>query len=99
MNPENVRSHLRQQYEKEYHDMFAEADFVARRATVKFLDKGIRAMNCTSSYPMNMENYPNLEMWYIHHKPIAVAAGLGKMGVHHLVVHERFGSMMSLSSI
>ncbi len=99
MNPENVRSPLRQQYEMEYHDMFAEADHVARRATARFAAKGIRAMNCTSSYPMNMENFPNLEMWYIHHKPIAVAAGKGMMGVHHLVVHEKFGPMMSLSSI
>ncbi len=99
MNPENVRNPLRQQYELEYHNMFAEADHVARRATAMLAEKGIRAIDCCSSYPMNMENYPNLEMWYIHHKPIAVAAGKGKIGVHHLVVHERFGAMMALSSI
>ncbi len=99
MNPENIRSPYRQQYEMEYHHMYAEVDHVARRATAKFAESGIRAMDCCSSYPMNMENFPNLEMWYIHHKPIAVAAGLGRMGVHHLVVHERFGSMISLSSI
>lgn len=99
MNPENVRNPLRQQYELEYHNGFAEADKVARRAAAKLAGKGIRAMDCCSSYPMNMENYPNLEMWYIHHKPVAVAAGIGRMGVHHLVVHERFGSMIALSSI
>ncbi len=99
MNPENVRNPLRQQYEFEYHEMFAEADQVARRAAARLTEKGARAMSCCSSYPMNMENYPNLEMWYIHHKPVAVAAGKGRMGVHHLVVHERFGAMMALSSI
>ncbi len=99
MNPENVRNPLRQQYEMEYHNMFAEADQVARRAAAKLTKTGIRAIDCCSSYPMNMENYPNLEMWYIHHKPIAVAAGVGKLGVHHLVVHERFGSTITLSSI
>jgi epoxyqueuosine reductase QueG len=99
MNPENVRSPFRQQYELEYHHMFREADDVARRAVVSFARRGIRAIDCTSSYPMNMENFPNMEMWYIHHKPIAVAAGMGRMGIHHLVVHERFGAMMALSSI
>jgi len=99
MNPENVRSSFRQQYELEYHHMFAEASHVARRAAVKFAERGIRAIDCSSSYPMNMENFPNMEMWYVNHKPIAVAAGLGSMGTHHLVVHERFGSMMALSSI
>ena len=99
MNPENVRSPLRQQYEFEYHNAFTEADQVARRAAARFAEEGIRAVDCCSSYPMNMENFPNMEMWYIHHKPIAVAAGMGRMGVHHLVVHERFGSMIALSSI
>jgi epoxyqueuosine reductase QueG len=99
MNPENVRSPYRQQYELEYHHMFAEADRVARRAAARFAQQGIRAVDCGSSYPMNMENFPNMTMWYIHHKPIAVAAGKGRMGLHHLVVHERFGSMIALSSI
>lgn len=99
MNPENIRSPFRQQYELEYHHMFAEADHVARRAAARFMDQGIRAIDCCSSYPMNMENFPNLEMWYVHHKPIAVAAGLGRLGVHHLLVHERFGSKIALSSI
>jgi epoxyqueuosine reductase QueG len=99
MNPENIRSPLRQQYELEYHHMFAEADHVARRAAAKFAERGIRAVDCGSSYPMNMENFPNMEMWYVHHKPIAVAAGKGRMGINHLVVHERFGCHMALSSI
>ena len=99
MNPENVRSPFRQQYELEYHEMYAEVNHVARRAAARFAQEGIRALDCTSSYPMNMETFPNMGMWYIHHKPIAVAAGRGMMGLHHLVVHERFGPMMALSSI
>jgi epoxyqueuosine reductase QueG len=99
MNPENVRSPFRQQYELEYHNMFMEADDVARRAAARFAQEGIRAVDCASSYPMNMENFPNMDMWYIHHKPVAVATGKGRMGLHHLVVHERFGSMIALSSI
>ncbi len=102
MNPENVRSPLRQQYELEYHHMYREVNHVARRAAARFARDGVRALDCTSSYPMNMEHYPNTGltgMWYVQHKPIAVAAGRGRMGVHHLVVHERFGAMIALSSI
>jgi epoxyqueuosine reductase QueG len=99
MNPENIRSTYRQQYEAEYHHMYKEVDDVARRAAVKLADQGIRAMDIGSSYPMNYEYWPNHEMWCVSHKPIAVACGMGRMGTHHLVVHERFGSFIALASI
>jgi NAD-dependent dihydropyrimidine dehydrogenase PreA subunit len=72
---------------------------VARRAAVEFANHGIRAINVGSSYPMNFEYWPNKEMWCVSHKPIAIAAGMGRMGTHHLVVHERFGNFIALSSI
>jgi epoxyqueuosine reductase QueG len=99
MNRENVRGPFRQQYELEYHHMFTEASRVARRAAVRFAERGIRAIDCSSSYPINMENFPNMDMWHIRHKPIAVAAGMGGMGLHHLVVHEGFGCFIALSSV
>ena len=99
MNPDNIQSPYRQQWEMEYHHMFNNVDHVARRAAVAFMNHGLRAMDCGSSYPMNMENFPNMSMWFIHHKPIAVAAGRGVMGVHHLVVHEKYGAKVALASI
>jgi epoxyqueuosine reductase QueG len=99
MNPVNVRSPFRQQYELEYHHMYAEVDHVARRAAVKFLDNGIGAMDVCSSYPMNMEDWPGAGMWYVAHKPVAAASGRGRMGLNHLIVHTRFGAIIALSSI
>jgi len=99
MNPENVRSPYRQQYELEYHHMYAEVDHVARRAVVTLNRNGIGAMNTTSSYPMNMEVWPDNGMWWVAHKPVAVAAGMGRMGLHHLVVHPRLGSSIALTSV
>lgn len=38
-------------------------------------------------------------MWVVSHKPVAVAAGLGHMGIHRLVIHPQFGSFISLGTI
>jgi NAD-dependent dihydropyrimidine dehydrogenase PreA subunit len=99
MNPVNVRSPFRQLYELEYHHMYAEADHVARRAAMKLLDHNIAAVDCCSSYPMNMENWPGNGMWWVAHKPVAEAAGRGKMGLNHLLVHEHYGAFVVLATV
>lgn len=38
-------------------------------------------------------------MWVVAHKPIAVAAGLGRMGIHRNVIHPRFGNFILLGTI
>ncbi|MEO2047603.1 MAG: 4Fe-4S binding protein [Pirellulales bacterium] len=38
-------------------------------------------------------------MWVVSHKSVAVAAGLGMMGVHRLVIHPKFGNFISLGTI
>ena len=35
----------------------------------------------------------------VSHKPIAVAAGLGKMGLHRNVIHPVFGSFVLLNTV
>jgi ferredoxin len=34
------------------------------------------------------------KMWVISHKPVAVAAGLGQMGIHRNVIHPKFGNFI-----
>ena len=99
MNPLNIRSSYRQQYELEYHHMFAEADHVARRAARSFWKAGLEAMDVCASYPMNMEHWPDEGMWWVAHKPVAEAAGMGIMGLNRLLAHPRFGASISLASI
>ena len=38
-------------------------------------------------------------MWVVAHKPVAVAAGLGRMGIHRNVIHPRFGNFILLGTI
>jgi ferredoxin len=55
-------------------------------------------MNPTSAFPMEMDRYPG-RIWVVSHKPIAVAAGLGQIGVHRCVIHPVFGSFINLGTI
>jgi NAD-dependent dihydropyrimidine dehydrogenase PreA subunit len=38
-------------------------------------------------------------MWVVSHKPVAVAAGLGHMGIHRNVIHPRFGNFIALGTV
>jgi ferredoxin len=37
--------------------------------------------------------------WVVSHKPGGVAAGLGMMGIHRNVIHEKFGNFILLGTI
>jgi Fe-S-cluster-containing hydrogenase component 2 len=37
--------------------------------------------------------------WVVSHKPVAVAAGLGQMGIHRNVIHPKFGNFILLGTI
>ncbi|MFM7379352.1 MAG: hypothetical protein ACKO1O_14690, partial [Erythrobacter sp.] len=43
-------------------------------------------------------NYPG-RIWVIAHKPVAIAAGLGQMGIHRNIIHPEFGSFINISTI
>jgi len=38
-------------------------------------------------------------MWIVSHKKVAVAAGLGRIGKHHNLIHPRFGTFIVLGTI
>jgi ferredoxin len=39
------------------------------------------------------------QIWVVSHKPIAVAAGLGRMGVHRNMTHPKFGNFILLGTV
>ena len=39
------------------------------------------------------------KIWVVAHKPVAVAAGLGQMGIHRNVIHPKFGNFILLATI
>ena len=49
-------------------------------------------------FPMEMDRFPG-KIWVVAHKPVAVAAGLGQMGIHRNVIHPKFGNFILLDTI
>ena len=60
--------------------------------------QGVRAMNPAMGFPMEMDRFPG-KIWVVSHKPVAVAAGLGHMGIHRNVIHPRFGNFILLGTV
>lgn len=58
----------------------------------------MRAVAPALAFPMEIEAWPR-KMHVVSHKPVAVAAGLGKMGHHRSVIHPVFGSCVLLDTI
>ena len=50
------------------------------------------------AFPMEMDRFPG-RIWVVAHKPVAVAAGLGVMGIHRNVIHPKFGNFILLGTI
>jgi NAD-dependent dihydropyrimidine dehydrogenase PreA subunit len=61
-------------------------------------DRHIGAANPAMGFPMEMDRFPG-KVWVVSHKPVAVAAGLGMMGIHRNVIHEKFGNFILLGTI
>lgn len=99
MNRENVRSPARSIANSEFHDSTDEANHVARRITAALERAGVRALNPPSGFPMEADRWMTERLWVVAHKPVAVAAGLGRMGIHRNVIHPRFGNFILLGTV
>jgi Fe-S-cluster-containing hydrogenase component 2 len=98
MNRENVRTPARSVANVEFHANYDEVNEVAR-TIVKLLEQiGVRALYPSAGFPMEMDRFPG-KVWVVSHKPVAVAAGLGHMGLHRNVIHPKFGNFISLGTI
>jgi NAD-dependent dihydropyrimidine dehydrogenase PreA subunit len=58
----------------------------------------VRALRPPAGFPMEMSRFPG-KVWVVSHKPVAVAAGLGRMGVHRNVIHPKFGNFILLGTV
>ena len=99
MNRENVRSPARSIANSEFHHTGDEVNDVARCITAALERAGIRALNPPMGFPMEADRWMTERIWTVAHKPIAVAAGLGHMGIHRNVIHPRFGNFILLGTI
>jgi ferredoxin len=99
MNRENIRTPARSIANLEFHHTTDETNEAARKI-VKALERiGVRAINGgAAGFPMEADRW-GTKMWVVSHKPIAVAAGLGRMGIHRNVIHPQFGNFILLGTV
>ena len=98
MNREPVRSPARSVANLEFHHTIERTDEVAHRIVAALEAEGVRASNPSAGFPMEMDRFPG-RIWVVSHKPVAEAAGLGRMGIHRNVIHPKFGNFILLGTI
>jgi NAD-dependent dihydropyrimidine dehydrogenase PreA subunit len=98
INREPIRSPARSVANLEFHGTGEHVNAVAHRIVAALEAEGIRAVNPSMGFPMEMDRYPG-KTWVVAHKPVAVAAGLGQMGIHRNVIHPKFGNFILLGTI
>jgi len=98
MNRENIRTPRRSVANLEFHHTGDHSDEVSRTIAAKLEGVGVRAITPAMGFPMDMDTFPQ-KIWIVSHKPVAVAAGLGKMGIHRNVIHPKFGNFILLGTV
>ncbi len=98
MQREPILSPARNIANLEFHQTTDAVNAAARLICARLALRGVRALNPPSGFPMDMAGFPG-KVWSVSHKPVAVAAGLGRMGIHRNVIHPRFGSFVLLGTL
>jgi ferredoxin len=99
MNRDDIRTPARSIANVEFHHTGDEVNEIARRIVSRLEERGIRAViGSPVGFPMEMDRWP-AKAWILSHKSIAVAAGLGRMGIHRNVIHPRFGNFILLGTV
>ncbi len=98
MNREPIRSPARSVSNLEFHHTGERINEVARTIVAALEAEGHRAVNPAMGFPMEMDRAPG-KIWVVAHKPVAVAAGLGHMGIHRNVIHPKFGNFILLDTV
>ena len=99
MNREPIRSTARSVANLEFHHTGDHVNRVARKVVAALERQGVRAVNPAMGFPMEMDRFSTGKIWVVSHKPVAVAAGLGHMGIHRNVIHPRFGNFILLGTV
>lgn len=98
VNKESLRSPARSVASLELHQVEKQVNKIAHDLATVLERKGIRAASPASGFPMELDQWPG-KTQVISHKPIAEAAGLGKMGLHRIHIHPIFGSFVLLNTV
>ena len=99
LNRDPIRSTARSVSNVEFHQVGHEVNEITHRIVTELQRQGIHAVNPAMGFPMEMDRFPGGKLWVVSHKPVAVAAGLGHMGIHRNVIHPRFGNFILLGTV
>lgn len=97
MNREPLRSTARSIANAEFHHVIDDVTHIGHQIVKELEAQGIKALNPPAGFPMEVTSLG--KAWVISHKPIAVAAGLGQIGIHRNVIHPKFGNFILLGTI
>ena len=98
MSREPVRSPARSIANLEFHHKGEAVNEIALRIVERLEAEGVRAVCPSMGFPMEMSRFPE-RIWVVGHKPVAVAAGLGHMGIHRNLIHPKFGNFVLLGTV
>jgi len=99
MAREPVRGGPRSVANLEFHRAGDEVDEISAAIVADLEARGIRAANPSMGFPMEMYQTGAGALWVISHKPVAVEAGLGHMGIHRNLIHPKFGNFVLLGTV
>ena len=99
MNREPIRNSARSVANVEFHQTGERVNEIAHHIVMALGDRGVRAINPAMGFPMEMDRVGTGKIWIVSHKLVAVAAGLGHMGIHRNVIHPRFGNFILLGTV
>ena len=99
MAREPVRGAPRSVANLEFHRAGHEVNEICAAIVAALEARGIRAVNPSMGFPMEMYQNPGNAIWVVSHKPVAVEAGLGHMGIHRNLIHPKFGNFVLLGTV
>lgn len=97
-HPDSIRSPKRSVANLEFHRGGHATNEIGHRIALALSALGHRSLNPPMAFPMEMSDFPG-RTWIVSHKRVAVAAQLGKMGLHRSVIHPRLGSFVLLGTV
>ena len=97
-NRESIQSAALSVVDEEYKHAYDELGKASKRIMKRLNAIGVRGVTTPTGFPMDMTVWPG-KIWDIGHKPVAVEAGLGHMGLHRNVIHPKLGGNIHLETI
>jgi len=99
MAREPVRGAPRSVANLEFHRAGHQVNEISAAIVAKLEARGVRAVNPSMGFPMEMYHTPGHAIWVVSHKPVAVEAGLGHMGIHRNLIHPKYGNFVLLGTV